>query len=172
MTPFTNIYDRSLVVIQDYKLDNLAKSNYSAFLTFMKGLLTSGVDLFNGCLIDLSWEDIEEDTDVQQVDENGDPVIDDEGNPVYVKEINTYFVNDLSSKEQSILAMIVVYKWYERELNDVREFKLHLQGRAFRSYSESQLFSRRTEQYNILRENISREINNYQISNLDRIVEV
>ena len=45
MTPFSNIYDRALVLIQDYKLDSLANKDYASFLLFMKGLLENSIDL-------------------------------------------------------------------------------------------------------------------------------
>ena len=49
MTAFTDVYDSALVVMQDYKLDNLAQTNYDAFLLFMKGLLKNGIPFFNCC---------------------------------------------------------------------------------------------------------------------------
>ena len=59
MTAFTDIYDIALVVMQDYKLDNLANTNYDAFLIFMKGLLKNGIPFFNCCLKSLEFEDVE-----------------------------------------------------------------------------------------------------------------
>ena len=59
-TPFLNIYDRALVVIQDFRLDNLYEMDYKTFILFMKGFLVNGIDLFNGCLVNLDYEDIEE----------------------------------------------------------------------------------------------------------------
>ena len=47
MTAFTDVYDSALVVMQDYKLDNLAQTNYDAFLIFMKGLLQNGIPFFS-----------------------------------------------------------------------------------------------------------------------------
>ena len=97
MTAFTDIYDQALVVMQDYTLDNLANTNYDAFLIFMKGLLKNGIPFFNCCLNNLNYEDVEE----AELDENGNSIT----------VVNSYFTADLTNKEQSILAMWKVISW-------------------------------------------------------------
>ena len=95
-TSFEVIYDRFLLIIEDYRLDNLAKTNYSAFLKFLKGLLINSIDLFDGVLTDLSYSEIEETHTVTL----------DSGETKEVTTTTPYFNNTLSSKEISILAMI------------------------------------------------------------------
>jgi hypothetical protein len=158
MTPFSNIYDKALVVIQDYKLDNLANKDYASFLLFMKGLLENGIDLFNGTLSDLSW------TDRKEVEHDAD------GNEIVYDD--SYFNADLTSKEQSIIAMLVVYKWFEREMQDVRQFNNHLQTRDFKVYSEANNLKQKSEYADKLREKYLYEIQQYQLNNLDSFWEV
>ena len=131
MTPFSNIYDKSLVLIQDYKLDTLANKDYASFLLFMKGLLENSIDLFNGTLSDLSWTDREEE------------INDADGNVVYYDD--SYFNSDLTNKEQSIIAMIVVYNWFLRETQDVRQFENHLKTRDYQVYSEANNLKQKSE---------------------------
>ena len=131
MTAFTDIYDRALVTMQDYTLDKLAETNYDAFLLFMKSLLKSGIPFFNCCLNSLEFEDIEE------------TEIDEDGNESQVT--NTYFVADLTNKEQSILAMVLVYEWFKRDVNDARQYRQKLSTRDFKTESSYQSLQKRSE---------------------------
>ncbi len=151
MTYFNEIYDRALVVIQDYKLDNLAKTDYASFLLFMKGFLRNSIDYFSQTLTDLSWTD----NVIIKQDEDGNNVEYD----------NSYFNNDLTTKEQSILAMIVVYNWFLRETQDVRQFELHIKTRDYQLYSESANLKQKIEYLDKLREEYLYEIQQYQINN-------
>lgn len=155
MTAFTDIYDNALVVIQDYKIDNLANTNYNAFLTFMKGLLKTGIPFFNCCLNSLAYQDVEE----QEVDENGNTVT----------VTNTYFIADLTDKEQSILSMCVVYQWFKRDVNDARQFRQKLNTRDFKTESSYQSLQKRSDYLDKLKEQIVQEIQNYQIDNMDTL---
>lgn len=153
MTPFSEIYDRALIVIRDYKLNDLANKNYASFLLFMKGFLETSIDLFNGTLNDLSWtESIEVETD-------------DEGNEI--EHDNSYFNETLTSKEKSILAMIVVYNWFLKETQDVTEFNLHLKTRDFQVLSEANNLRQKSEYLDRLREKYLYEIQQYQLNNLE-----
>ena len=160
MTDALDIYDRAMVVIQDYRLDGLYNRDYNSFLLFMKGLLRNSIDLFNGCLNDLSYTDIEEEETIK-TDDNQDEV---------VKITHTYFNKDLTFKEQSILAMIVVYQWFEREVQDVKQFSNHLNTRDFKTESSYMNFKQKNEYLDKLREVYLQEINNYQIENMDALV--
>lgn len=157
MTAFTDIYDSALVVIQDWTLDNLANTNYDAFLIFMKGLLKNGIPFFNCCLNSLDYQDIVE------------TELNDEGEDVEV--INTYFNADLTSKEISILAMCIVYEWFKRDVNDARQFRQKLSTRDFKVESSYQSLQKRSEYLDKLKEQICQEIQNYQIANMDALYE-
>ena len=155
MTAFTDIYDRALVVMQDYKLDNLANTNYDAFLIFMKGLLTNGIPFFNCCLNSLDYEDVEE----QEINQNGEEVT----------VTNTYFIADLTRKEISILAMCLVYEWFKRDVNDAAQFRQKLSTRDFKTESSYQSLQKRSEYLDKMKEQIVQEIQNYQVDHMDEL---
>jgi predicted ATP-dependent endonuclease of OLD family len=157
MTAFTDIYDDALMVMQDYTLDNLANTNYNAFLTFMKGLLETGIPFFNCCLNSLEYQDVEE----EEEDEYGDTVT----------VTNTYFTSNLTTKEKSILAMCIVYQWFKRDVNDSRQFRQKLNTRDFKTESSYQSLQKRSEHLDKLKEQICQEIQNYQIENMDALYE-
>ncbi len=157
MVAFTEIYDRALVTMQDYTLDKLAETNYDAFLLFMKSLLKSGIPFFNCCLNSLDYHDEAE----IEIDENGEEVI----------VINTYFDADLTAKEQSILAMVLVYEWFKRDVNDARQFRQKLSTRDFKTESSYQSLQKRSEHLDKMKEQICQEIQNYQVDNMDSLYE-
>ena len=142
MTAFTDIYDRALIVMQDYKIDNLANTNYDAFLVFMKGLLESGIPFFNCCLKSLDYEEVDNET---------------------------YFVSDLDRKEQSILAMCVVYQWFMRDVNDAAQYRQKLSTRDFKTESSYQSLQKRSEYLDKMKEQIVQEIQNYQVEHMDEL---
>ena len=142
MTAFTDIYDSALVVMQDYKLDNLAQTNYDAFLIFMKGLLKNGIPFFNCCLKSLEFEEIDNET---------------------------VFINDLDAKEKSILAMCLVYEWFKRDVNDATQFRQKLSTRDFKTESSYQSLQKRSEHLDKMKEQIVQEIQNYQVDHMDEL---
>lgn len=142
MTAFTDIYDSALVVMQDYKLDNLAQTNYDAFLVFMKGLLKNGIPFFNCCLKSLEFEEIDNET---------------------------VFINDLDAKEKSILAMCLVYEWFKRDVNDATQFRQKLSTRDFKTESSYQSLQKRSEHLDKMKEQIVQEIQNYQVDHMDEL---
>ena len=157
MTAFTKIYDRALTTMQDYKLDKLAEINYDAFLLFMKSLLESGIPFFTCCLNSLEYQDIQE----TEIDANGNEV----------DVINTYFNADLTFKEQSILAMCLVYEWFKRDVNDAQQFRQKLSTRDFKTESSYQSLQKRSEHLDKMKEQICQEIQNYQVDNMDALYE-
>lgn len=157
MVAFTEIYDRALVTMQDYTLDKLAETNYNAFLLFMKSLLKSGIPFFNCCLNSLDYHDEAE----LEINENGEEVI----------VINTYFDADLTTKEQSILAMVLVYEWFKRDVNDARQYRQKLNTRDFKAESSYQSLQKRSEYLDKMKEQICQEIQNYQVDNMDSLYE-
>lgn len=158
-TNFEVIYDRFLLIINDYHLNNLAKTNYSAFLKFLKGLLVNSIDLFNGVLTDLSYEEV----DVPQV------VTTDSGEEQVIHVTETRFVNQLSSKEISILAMICAYRWMENKVLDVTQFELHLDSKSFSVKSEQANLKQKEAVLNDMREKYMHEILEYQNSNIEKL---
>ena len=155
MVTFKNILDRVYTTLfTDYKLDNLVRVDEQAFYDFLGGFLVNSIDMFDGCLSDLSYHEIEE-----TVEKDG----------TLVKVTNYIFDNELTSKEIYILSLGVALGWYKKQLDDVTQFKLHLSNKDFKSYSEQQNLQRRLERLGAMEEDLSEEIQKYQIANLDKL---
>lgn len=153
---FKDILNRAYTtLITDYKIDKLVKMDEQAFYTFMGGFLVNSVDMFDGCLSNLSYHQEE--------------IINNEGTDFETVEIEYVFDEDLSSKEIYILSLGVAIGWYRKELDDVTQFKLHLSTRDFKSYSEQQNLQRRNERLVVMQEEFASEISNYQLNNLKNL---
>lgn len=143
-TLFEKVYDRALVIIQDYKLDNLARSDYESFLLYLQGILERSIPDFTSCNTDLSYEEI----------------VGDDGNK------SIAFVNDLSNKEVNILSSIMVYNWFSSKINDVTQFQGHLSNKEFKAHSEAQNLKEKSEYLDRLREKYNQDIVDYEIDSI------
>ena len=149
---FKDVLDRCYTTLfTDYKLDNLIKIDEQAFYTFLGGFLVNSIDMFDGCLTDLSYHQETE------TDEDGNEIV------IYV------FDNELTSKEVYILCLGVSLGWYKKAMDDVTQFKLHLSTKNFKSYSEQQNLQRRLERLGAMEEELSEAIQQYQLNNLDKL---
>lgn len=124
------------------------------FTTFLGGFLINSIDIFDGCLSDLSYH-------VEQT------VIEKDNELITVN--NYVFDNELTSKEQFLLALGVSIFWYRKQLDDVTQFRLHLSNKNFKSHSEQQNLQRRLERLGAMEEDFSEEIQKYQLNNLDKL---
>ena len=155
MVTFKNILDRVYTTLfTDYKLDNLIQVDEQAFYDFLGGFLVNSIDMFDGCLSDLSYHEIEE-----TIEKDG----------ALVTVTNYAFDNELTSKEIYILSLGVALGWYRKQLDDVTQFKLHLSNKDFKSYSEQQNLQRRLERLVAMEEDFSEEVQKYQITNLHKL---
>lgn len=135
MTPFDNIYDLALVVIQDYKIDNLATTDIESFKLYMRGFLINSIPEFSTtCFTSLEYD-----------------------------ETQNCFIEDLSMLEKSILADIIVIKWMERETNNATQINLRLQGRDKKSNAESSNLKEKSERLDRLREKLAQKMVDYQL---------
>lgn len=142
MTDFEDIYDLAKVTMIDYKLDNLAIKDYDAFLTYFRSLLTKGMCDFDGCLTSLDYTKVDD---------------------------KYYFNNDLSSKEKSILAKLIIKIWWEQGIQDVRVYQPHMSSKNFKQLQESQSLKQKSEYKDKLDEDLGRDIINYQLDNMDKL---
>lgn len=155
MVTFKDILDRAYITLfTDYKLDKLVEVDEQAFYTYLGGFLCNATDIFDSCLTDLSYHPVEE-------------VI--EKDNQLVRVTNYVFDNELSSKEIYILSLGVALGWYKKQLDDVTQFRLHLSNKDFKSYSEQQNLQRRLERLGAMEEDLSEEIQKYQLANLDKL---
>ena len=149
---FKDVLDRCYTTLfTDYKLDNLIKIDEQAFYTFLSGFLVNSIDMFDGCLTDLSYH--------REIE------IDKDGNEI----VSYVFDNELTSKEVYILCLGVSLGWYKKAMDDVTQFKLHLSTKNFKSYSEQQNLQRRLERLGAMEEEFSEAIQQYQLNNLDKL---
>lgn len=136
-TQFSEIYDLALVVIKDYKLETLSQIDGEAFDTYLQGFLIDAIPEFYGCRQSLEYS-IE----------------------------NSSFLNNLNYQEKNILSKFMIIKWLEKEINDITQINLHLQGRDFKTNSEASNLKEKSEYLDRMREKVTQTITDYQLSHL------
>jgi hypothetical protein len=143
-TLFEDIYDLFLISVRDFKLDKLSQyseqNSTNDFETYLQGFLLRSCHHFTNCTKDL--------TD-------------------YVLTPTAQFNQTLSLREQNILADLMVIAWFDKELNDVSQFSLHLSNSDFKTYSEAQNLKEKSERADRLREKISQDMVDYGLLNVD-----
>ena len=149
-TLFEKVYDRALIVIEDYKLNKLAEQDYEAFLFYLQGTLERSIPDFTSCNTDLSYNEVE--------DENGNMVM--------------AFDNELSNKEINILSSIMVYNWFSRKVQDVTQFQGHLSNKEFKAHSEANNLKEKSEYLDRLREKYNQDIVDYQVEAMDSYLNI
>ena len=151
MTKFESIYNLSLVTVGDYKLKKLISINSEQFYEYMRSLLTVGIPEFSGCLQSLDY------TSQQETDTNGNTYT------VY------YFVNDLTTKEQAILARLVIIKWWEQKLQEVTVFQGSIPDRDFSKMEIANGLKQKSEYKDKLYDEVARLVSEYQCDNLSKL---
>ena len=146
MTNFKVVYDRAMGRLRDYRLDNLFIKDEDAFYDFMRQKLYESIDTFNGCLSDLTYHS----ETVGAVTE-------------------WYFDSTLTTKETSILAYGLIIAWMEQNMLDITQMNLHLNSKDFKNFSESQNLKQKSEVLDKMREDMAREITEYQLKNLSNL---
>ena len=146
MTNFKVVYDRAMGRLRDYRLDNLFIKDEDAFYDFMRQKLYESIDTFNGCLSDLTYHS----ETVGAVTE-------------------WYFDSTLTTKETSILAYGLIIAWMEQNMLDITQMNLHLSTKDFKNFSESQNLKQKSETLDKMREDMAREITEYQLKNLSNL---
>lgn len=154
--PFVNIYNLSLVTINSYKIERLKKVSYEAFTEYMRSMLTVGIPEFKGCLQSLNYHSEEIEVENQETHEMENKIV-------------WYFDNDLTLDEQSILAKIVVYKWWCSLIQETTAFQPKLNYREFKQLGTDQNLKQKSEYKDRLREEFNQDICAYQLENLDKI---
>ena len=151
MTNFESIYNLSLVTVGDYKLKKLISIDSEQFYEYMRSLLTVGIPEFSGCLQSLDY------TSQQETDTNGN---------TYTAY---YFVNDLTTKEQAILARLVIIKWWEQKLQEVTVFQGSIPDRDFSKMEIANGLKQKSEYKDKLYDEVARLVSEYQCDNLSKL---
>lgn len=139
-TSFDSIKDLALIIIRDYKLDKLYEKSVDDFQKYTDGMLIKSIPKFVECLQPLDYN-----TETRE------------------------FANELTLKEQSILADWFVYTWFETNVNDVTQFNLHLTNTDFKHYAEANNLDAKSEYLDRMREKIKQDSLDYQNDNIDKI---
>lgn len=143
-TPFSDVIDRALLTIRDYKLDALyndTSDGQEVLENILVGYVEKAIPYFSQCLTPLDYD-------------------------IDAREFN----EDLDNAEINILADYVVIVWYEAELQDVLEFKEALQDKEFKRYSTGQNLNPRQNYLTELKTRVHQEGQNYQaLRNFDKL---
>lgn len=139
MTSFKDIYELAMITISDYRLDKLASNDYEAFKLHMQGILVRSIYLFNNCQTSLDYS----------LTNDGE------------------FVELLDDNEKNILADTMVITWFSRNVSDIVEINLHLQGRAVKTHSEQANLKQKKAYLTELEERLIVRKNNYENLHID-----
>jgi hypothetical protein len=139
-THFDVIFDRMMVTIRDYKLDNLYELDPTSFYDILESYMIKGLPKFKECLKPLD----------------------------YILATKT-FVSDFDMYEVDIIAEWGVITWYTAELQDVLEFKEPLGDSDFKRYSTGQNLKPRQDYLNALREKVKQDSVEYNLQHLSEL---
>lgn len=132
-TPYSDIFDLALMQIKDWKLDALYEVSVESFKTYLQGFLVLSIPEFET----YSDQSLERDDESKT------------------------FSEDLTDKNKVMLSNILIVHWFEREINDIKQFKLHFGTKDFRILSEANNL-RAKESYLVLKkEEINQDILDY-----------
>jgi hypothetical protein len=137
-TPFTDINELFLTVIQDYRLNLLYNQSETDFNDYLEGFLILAIPEFDNCVKSLDYDNV-----------------------------NKCFYESLDIKEKSILSKLMVLKWWEREINNTTQINLHLNDREFKHYAEGENLKQKSERANQLREIVKQDMVDYGFKHVD-----
>ena len=135
-TTFDEIHDLTLLVIQDFKLNDLYDSSPTNFNTTMDGLLIRSLADFTNCQQDL--------TD-------------------YTLSTRTFNIV-LTLVEKSILSKLQVITWLDSKILDVMQLQNWLNDTDFKTFSSAQNLKAKMDAREILREEVSQSMTSYGLS--------
>ena len=131
-TPFTNVFDMFLTLIDDYRLITLFQVSPENFTTYLTGWLIPSIDDFKSvCDQDLSYN-----------------------------LTTKYFTNTLTSENISVLTKIMKKYWMNRLVDDVSQIQAKIQT-DFSTYSEAQNYKTKQDRYIEMKEEVSIILNQY-----------
>lgn len=138
-TAYSDIYDRFLVQIKDWKIDALYAVDPDDMETYLQGFLILSVPLFSPFA----------DQDLERNDTTGE------------------FTEILTDENITILSKMMVEQWLLKEIQDIRQINLHVTDKDFKIYSEAQNLREKSSYLIQVRESISQMILDYSWGNND-----
>lgn len=137
-TAYDTIIDLSLVSIEDYRLNDIARKSPQKFATIMDGFLMRGLFNFDNCVKDLSDRD----------------------------DVARKFNCALNDMEIGILADYTAIAWLDKEINDVRQITGMLENnKEAHRYSEANNLTAKTNRRIELEEDVARKKTVYGLKN-------
>lgn len=137
-TTFDEIHDLTLLVIQDFKLDELYTSSPTNFNTTMDGLLIRSLADFTNCEQDLTDYNLTTRT----------------------------FNLVLTLAEKSILSKLQVITWLDSKILDVLQLQNFLNDTDFKTFSAAQNLKAKMDAREILFEKVSQSMTDYGLKNV------
>ena len=165
-TSFDEPIEKFLMRIKDYRLDRLRTEDETAFIEFLNSLVISSLSLFNSSYVDLSYTKIKKtpDTDDALSDSEDDNSEGDSSSDISSSEnMSEYYFNSVIDDDAiGIIAHIMVFRWVEREVNDITAMNEKLKTRDFNIVNTPQIFKSKTDYLNAIREEYLYEIQQYE----------
>lgn len=194
-TSVDEVYDRALMMIEDYRIDKLATLNPSALSTYLRGLLINGISEFNlndilGELVLVKKEsdttDTTTTTDTTDSTATTTPTTGDNDSSTTTNENNVtssdsngdtteteieewYFTRELTTNEKSILAKTIAYFWVLRIQNDAIALRNQMSNKQFKQLQTATTMKNRSEYLDKMKEEIDRDITKLQLNNLSTL---
>jgi hypothetical protein len=137
-TTFSTIFDAFTLLVNDYKLVALYESSEVDFENYLSGWLDFAIADFVNCDQSLA----------------------------YTLSTKT-FTETLTTKNQLILARIMVKYWLSKEVQDVTQMSIHLQDRDFRTFSEANNLTAKSNHLDKVKEDISQALVDYGLATID-----
>ena len=137
-TTFDEIHDLTMLVIQDFKLNDLYDSSPTNFNTTLDGLLIRSIPEFTNCQQDL--------TD-------------------YTLSTRTFNIV-LTLVEKSILSKLQVITWLDSKILDVMQLQNFLNDTDFKTFSSAQNLKAKMEAREILFERVLQSMTDYGLKNI------
>lgn len=134
-TKYSEIYDLFLLKINDWKLDKLYTVNPDIFETVLHGYMVVALPQFRNCNQDLSRDDSLQ-----------------------------IFIETLSEENKNIIASLMVEKWLEKEVNDIRQMALHIQDKDFKTYAEANNLKEKSNHWSRIIEQNSQMLTDYSLA--------
>jgi hypothetical protein len=137
-TKFSEIYDLFMTLQNDFRLAALYESSELDFETYLTAWLDFAIADFSNCDQSLA----------------------------YTLATKT-FTEVLTMKNQLILARIMVKYWLSKEVQDVTQMSIHIQDRDFKTFSEAQNLTAKSNNLNMVKEDISQALVDYGLNTID-----
>jgi hypothetical protein len=131
-TPYSTVFDSFMIHIKDWRLIELYQSSVTDFETYLQGFMVQSIQMFKVCRQSLLKDDL-----------------------------TKTFTETLTEENITILAGLMVEKWMEKEVQDVRQMNLKITDRDFKSYAEGQNLKEKSEQWIRVREMNSQALIDY-----------